>query len=72
MTKNPPANAGGPGSVPGLGSSPGEGNGSLLQYSCLGNPMEEPGRLLSMGSQRVRRDLAIKQQQSRLEKSLNF
>ena len=72
MTKNPPANAGGPGSVPGLGRSPGEGNGSLLQYSCLGNPMEEPGRLLSMGSQRVRRDLAIKQQQSRLEKSLNF
>ena len=72
MTKNPPAKAGDEGSVPGLGSSPREGHGSLLQYSCLGNPMEEPGRLLSMGSQRVRRDLAIKQQQSRLEKSLNF
>ena len=28
------------GSVPGLGSSPGEGNGSLLQYSCLENPMD--------------------------------
>ena len=32
-------NAGDPGSVPGLGRSPGEGNGYLLQYSCLENPM---------------------------------
>ena len=29
----------GPGSVPGLERSPGEGNGNLCQYSCLGNPM---------------------------------
>ena len=29
--------------IPGLGRSPGEGNGTPLQYSCLGNPMtEEP------------------------------
>ena len=27
-------------SIPGLGRSPGEGNGSPLQYSCLGNPIE--------------------------------
>ena len=34
--------------------SPGEGNGCLLQYSCLENPWtEKPGRLQSMGSQRV-------------------
>ena len=26
--------------TPGLGRSPGEGNGSLLQYSCLENPMD--------------------------------
>ena len=26
------------GLIPGLGRSPGEGNGNLLQYSCLGNP----------------------------------
>ena len=32
--------AGDPGSIPGLGRSPGEGNGSPLQYSCLGNPMD--------------------------------
>ena len=31
-------NAGDPGSTPGLGRSPGEGNGNPLQYSCQGNP----------------------------------
>ena len=40
MGKNPPANAGEVGSIPGLGRSPGEGNGNPLQYSCLGNPMD--------------------------------
>ena len=33
-------NAGDPGSIPGLGRSPGEGNGSSLQYSCLENPTD--------------------------------
>ena len=33
-------NVGDPGSIPGLGRSPGEGNGYPLQYSCLENPME--------------------------------
>ena len=28
------------GSIPGLGSSSGEGNGNPLQYSCLENPMD--------------------------------
>ena len=32
-------NAGDPGSIPGMGRSPGEGNGNPLQYSCLENPM---------------------------------
>ena len=32
-------NAGDPGSIPGSGRSPGEGNGNSLQYSCLENPM---------------------------------
>ena len=50
-------NAGDLGSIPGSGRSPGEGNGNLLQYSCLENPRdEEPGRLQSMGSQRVGHD----------------
>ena len=33
-------NAGVPGSIPGSGRYPGEGNGNPLQYSCLENPME--------------------------------
>ena len=33
-------NAGGLGSVPGLGGSLAEGNGNPLQYSCLENPMD--------------------------------
>ena len=33
-------NAGDPGSIPGLERSPGEGNGNLLQYFCLGNSMD--------------------------------
>ena len=54
VVKNPPANAGEAGSIPGLGRSPGEGKGNSLQYSCLRNPdswTEEPGGLQSMGSQ---------------------
>ena len=33
-------NAGDPGLIPGLGGSPGEGNGNSLQYYCLENPMD--------------------------------
>ena len=43
VVKNPPANAGderNQGSMPESGRSPGEGNGSPLQYSCLENPMD--------------------------------
>ena len=42
MVKNPPAEAADTrdaGSIPGLGISPGEGNGNAFQYSCLRNPM---------------------------------
>ena len=38
--KEPACNAGDRGSVPGLGKSPGEGNGNPLQYSYLENPMD--------------------------------
>ena len=40
MVKNPYANAGDVGLIPGLGRSPGEGNGNTVQYSCLENPMD--------------------------------
>ena len=39
--KNSPANAEDAGSIPGLGRSPGEGNGYQLPYSCLGKPMDK-------------------------------
>ena len=61
IVKNPPVNAEDVGSIPGLGRSPGEGNGNPLQYPCLEIPWtEEPGGLQSMGSQRVGHDLATK------------
>ena len=41
MIKNLPANTGDMSFIPGSGRSLGEGNGNLLQYSCLGNLMEE-------------------------------
>ena len=34
------SSAGDPGSIPGSGRSPGEGNGNPLQYFCLENPMD--------------------------------
>ena len=40
MVKNMPANEGDLGLIPGLERSPGVGNGSPLQYYCLGNPMD--------------------------------
>ena len=38
--KNPPANAGDMGLIPGLGSSPGGGSGNALQYYWLDNSMD--------------------------------
>ena len=55
VVKNLPANAGDAGSSLGSGKSPGEGNGTPLQYSCLGNPMNGV-------TERVRHNLMTKQQ----------
>ena len=56
VVKNLPVNAGDirdMGWIPGLGRSPGEGNGNPLQYSCLEIPWtEEAGGLKSTGSQK--------------------
>ena len=40
VVKNLPASAGDAGLIPGLGRSPRGGNGNLLQYYCLENPMD--------------------------------
>ena len=47
---------------PGLGRSPREGNGNLLQYSCLGNAMDKGAQWATVhGIARVRHNLATKQ-----------
>ena len=57
VVKHLPANAEDTGLIPGLGRSPGEGNGYPLQYSCLENSTtEEPSGLQSTESQRVEHD----------------
>ena len=58
--KESACSAGDPGSIPGLGRSPEEGNGYSLQYTCLKNSIDRGagGALQSMGSQRVGQDWA--------------
>ena len=41
MAKASACNVADPALIPGLGRPPGEGNGNPLQYSCLGNPIDE-------------------------------
>ena len=71
--RNLPANAGDAGSIPGLGRSPGEGNGNPLQYSCLENSMDRGAwqAIQSMGSQRGRHDLVTEQRVDQ-RKELDF
>ena len=60
LVKNPPASSEDPRDmslIPGLGRSPGEGNGNPLQYSCLENTMDRgAGQAKVHGSQSVRHD----------------
>ena len=54
VSKESACNAGDPGSIPGLGRSPGEGNGNPLHILAWEIPWtEEPGGLQSMGSQEL-------------------
>ena len=64
VVKNLPASARDASLIPGSGRSPGEGNGNLLQYSCLENPMErEAWGATVHGVARIGHDLVTKQQQ---------
>ena len=59
--KESACNAGDLGSIPGLGRSPGEGNGNPVQYSCLENPMDRgASRTTVHGVARVGNNLATK------------
>ena len=71
--KESACNAGDLGSIPGLGRSPGEGNGNPLQYSCLENPMDRGAwRATVHGVTRVRHDLATKPSQYKIKKRLQY
>ena len=63
VVKNLPANAGNTGSIAVLGRSPEEGNGNLLQYSCLGKSHGQRSleEYSSWGRKRAGHDLLIKQ-----------
>ena len=59
--KESACNAGDLGLIPGLGRSPGEGNGNPLQYSCLENPMDRGSWWATVhGVTRVGHNLATK------------
>ena len=64
MVKNLSANAGNErdaGWIPGMGRSPGEGNGNPFQYSCLENPLDRGAWQATLhGVARVEHDLATK------------
>ena len=65
VVKTLPANAGDTGSIPGSGSFPAEGNGDLLQCSCLGSPKDRrsPAGHSPRGHRRVRHTLGTKSRQ---------
>ena len=57
VVKNPPANGGDVGSIPGSGRYPGGGNVNPIQYSCLENPMDRGAWWATVhGFARVRND----------------
>ena len=61
LVKESACNSGDLGLIPGLGGSPGEGNGNPLQYSCLENPMDRGAWQATVyGVTRVRYDLVTK------------
>ena len=62
VVKDSPAKVGDTSLIPGLGRSPGEGNGNPLQYSCLKNPMDRGASLaIILGVARVQHDLVTRQ-----------
>ena len=61
VCKESACSAGDLGLIPGLGRSPGEGNGNPLQYSCLGNPKDRGALQASIhGVAEVGHDLVTK------------
>ena len=71
--KESACNAGDPGSIPGSGRAPGEGNGNPLQYSCLENPMDRRAWQATVhGVARVIYNLATKPPPPIMYQSITF
>ena len=71
MVKNLPANVGDASLIPGSGRSPGEGDGNLLQYSCLENPKDRGAWGATVhGVARVGHDSVTKQQETMVRQFL--
>ena len=71
VSKESACNAEDLGLIPGSGRSPGEGNGYLLQYSCLGNPMDRGAWWATVqGVARVGHDLVLNHHQDNMNLSL--
>ena len=67
--KESACNAGDPGLILGLGRSPGEGNGNLLQYSCLETPMDRGAwQAIVRGVARVGHDFTTKERERERER----
>ena len=69
MVKSPSVNEGDLGLILGSGRSPVEGNGNLLQYSCLGNPMDRGAWWATVHG--VRKELDIAERLSNNSKVLS-
>ena len=53
-SKESACNEGDPGLIPGLGRSPGEGNGNPLQYSCLEHPIDREATVHGVAKSQIR------------------
>ena len=76
MVKNLPVNSGDArdsGSIPGLGRSPGVGNGNLLQYSCLEHPMDRGAWRATVHRVTKESDMTlVTRQQQKANKMIHF
>ena len=72
MVKNPPANTGNSALIPGSGRSPGGGNGSPLQYSCLGNPVDREAWRVTVHGVAKELDMSEQLNNNHVDKSWEF
>ena len=72
MVKNLPANTGNSALIPGSGRSPGAGNGSPLQYSCLGNPVDREAWRVTVHGVAKELDMSEQLNNNSVDKSWEF